>query len=757
MQNENLTETYEFLMTPSNERYYSNETYYGVYEFSTKDKIPHTEKYDFLEDKVNIGMLAGITGKLEYGVDYKVSAQLEYNQKYKNWQYKPAEIIPIVPTEESQSRKFLKSIISDKQTEALMEKYPDIIDRVINKQDIDLTGIKGIREKTFEKIKAKIESSYGMMELTVFLNPLGISVKAIKKLFESETSANIIKQKIKENPYIISKIKGFGFKKTDEIALKINPDLKVSKFRTIAYIQFLLKEVAKKHGHTWVSIDRFLEECKKNVPECKEFIFELMREEDSKWLYVDRQRKRIGLRSLYNLESNLASELMRLKYGSNKFVYGDVEEKIKEIEEKQGWEFTEEQLDGIKLAIESQIIAITGYGGTGKSSIANAITAILEGYRIAQVALSGKASLRLQEVTNKPSSTIHRLLKFKNGVFLHDKETPIPYDVVVIDEASMIGADLFSSLLQAIPNNTKVIIMGDIGQLESIGVGSVFKDILESNVIPIVSLTKIHRQAQKSAIITESINVRKQKHIIDKSFYGTKTLGELQDLHLDIYSDKDDTVDTILKYFNKEYETCDDIMEIQVAVPMRERGSACTYRLNNKIQDIVNPPSKDKTEVNLNIKKGMPYTIRVGDKVMNMVNQYKTEDIHGEQTPVFNGNLGIVKKIYSDEMVVDFVGVGTIIIPKGSWDSIELGYVSTAHKLQGSEFKTVIVGVDSSSYVLLSKEWLYTAITRAKKMCYLCGDNYAIRTSVSQSNLVRKLTHLKEMLVDLEYQKNKTT
>lgn len=748
---------YEFVISPSMERFYSEDSEYGVYEFSTKDKIPHTRECILFEDgnmETNIGVMAGNTGKLEYGVDYNIRAEIEYNSKYKSWQYKPIEIYPIVPTKLDQAEKFLKSIITVNQTKALLEKYPNIIDMVMNKEEIDLSDVKGIKEKSFEKIKDKIESTYGMMELAVFLSPLGVSAKAIQKLFESGTNAKVIKKQIQENPYIISNISGFGFKRADAIALKINPLLKVSKYRTVAFIRFLLKDVANNYGHTWVNVDKFLEECRKNIPECKEIIFEILKEGTNDFLYIDRERKRVGLKSLYKLELNIAVELIRLKNGYDGFRYGDIDKKIKEIEDSQGWDFTDEQIDGVKLLINNQVIAITGGAGVGKTSVATAMTKILERYSIAQTALSGKAALRIQEVTGLQASTIHRLLGFKEGKFMFNKSNPLLDEVVVIDEASMIGADLFYSLLQAIPSGSKVIIMGDVNQLESIGVGSVFKDILDSGVIPTIKLTKIHRQAQKSAIITESIKVKDQKHIIDKDFYGTRILGELQDLHLDIYEDKDETSDRIIRYFKREYEELNDIMEIQIAVPMKEKGSACVYRLNNRIQEIVNPSNIKKKEVNLNIRKGLPYVIREGDKVMNMVNQYNTEDTSGNVIPVFNGNLGIVKQIYHNYMVVDFVGIGELVIEKKNWSNIELGYASTAHKLQGSQFDTIIVGVDSSSYVMLSKEWLYTAITRAKKMCYLCGDNLSIRTSVKQSNLVKKLTHLKEFLVEKDYLKN---
>lgn len=751
-------DVYQFTITPSYQRFYSDDSNFGVYEFYTKTEAPKLERYSEMfagkDSDSFVGVIAGQTGRLELGVEYNVEAKLEYNNKYRNWQYTPQKVIPIIPADEQKIRKFLNSIITTNQTDALLEVHPNIVDMVVSGQEVDLTNVKGVKEKTFSKIQEKIINTYGSLELTIFLSPFGISQAQITKLFGSDTNPEIVKKKIQDNPYYISDIKGFGFKKADEIALKLNPNFRKSMHRTVSYVKYLLSEVANKHGHTWIGSDKFLEECRNNIPECKEFIFEILRNPDNnKWLFIDRERKMIGLKGNYNLENRIANDLLRLRDAESDIEYDNADETIKKVEQLQGWEFTDEQISTIYDALNSNVICITGFGGTGKTSIANAITKVLKNYTVAQTALSGKASLVIKEATGIESYTIHRLLGYKGHKFKFNKDNKMNHDIYIIDEASMIGADLFSKLLEAIPNGAKVIIMGDISQLESIGVGSVFKDIMKSGVIKTSRLTKIHRQAQKSAIITESIKVKDQKHIVPKGFIGEKTLGELQDLHLDIYANKIETRGKIISYFEKCLKENNNYMETQVIVPMKERGYACTYMLNTRLQDIANPPSKNKPEVNLGVKTKMPYCIRLHDKVINMKNQYNVVDVYGEETPVFNGNVGMVVAINENDMVIDFIGIGEIIIPKKSWNEIELGYAGTAHKFQGSQFDKVIVGIDASSYVMHSKEWLYTAITRAKSECYLVSDIFSIRSCVSKSNLIHKLTHLDSLLIEKDYKK----
>ena len=746
-------DVYKFVLSTTTKRFYSDNNEFGVYDFITEDDIPVEDNavpmlFGNDEKRINRGVIAGTTGELENGIYYDVEAEVVYNQKFDSWQYKPIKIIPLVPTDIDKSRKFLQSVITKAQTDALLNKYPDIIDKIMNGDKIDLKNIKGVKDKSFVKIEEKIKKTYGMMDLVVFLRPLGVTIKTIEKLFKSGTSSSVIKKKLIENPYILTRIDGFGFKRADEIALKIAPHIVCSEFRTQSFMVNLLNDVANQYGHTWVNTGKFLEECRRNIPECKNYVMATLENGSNSIFYIDKESKRIALQKNRRLESSISQELKRLLNGSDEFLYNDVSKTINNIEKSQMWDFTDEQLDGVQLIQDNNVIAVTGGAGSGKTSVATAMTKILEDYSVVQVALSGRAALRIKNVTGVDSSTIHRLLKFKDSAFVYNENNKLPHDVIVIDEASMIGASLFNSLLCAIKTGAKLIVMGDVDQLDSIGVGSVFKDMLDSGVIPKVRLTKVHRQAQRSAILMESINIKKQKQIFEKDFYGKKILGALQDLTLDIHEDSENLSDKIISYFKQEYERVSNIMDVQIVVPMRERGELSVYALNNRIQAIVNPRQTNKIEIELSLKSGNKYIVREGDKVINRKNHYGIPDVNDIETNIFNGNIGIVKELVDTYMVVEFIGIGEVVIDKDKWKNIELGYVSTTHSYQGEQSKSIIVGLDMSAYVMLSKEWLYTAITRAMEQCILVAENRAVQMSINQSKTSVKMTFLKEFLIN---------
>lgn len=384
-------------------------------------------------------------------------------------------------------------------------------------------------------------------------------------------------------------------------------------------------------------------------------------------------------------------------------------------------------------------------GNTGKSSIVSGILNVLSSYSSKQCALSGKASVNLTQNTGKEGFTIHRLLEYtpKEG-FLRNENNPLDTHIVILDEISMVDVKLFNSLVKAIPNGAKLILLGDSGQLESMGVGNLMKDLINSGVVPIVNLDKIHRQAEKSAIITNSIDIWNGKQIIDKDFIGIETRGELQDLTLDITKDKQDTSKNIMKYFKELYPTVNDIMDLQVIVPVKERGECCVVKLNNLIQEYIrdyNNCSKDEECISVG-----NYELYKGDKVINVRNNYDTKTPFGEDIPIMNGNFGIITSIESSSIVVEFEKIGKVVIPSEHLKYIELGYVATTHKLQGSGIKKVICGLDSSHYTMLSKEMLYTMLTRAKEYCVLCGDNKAIRKAVTINKTRYKQTFLEGFL-----------
>lgn len=401
-------------------------------------------------------------------------------------------------------------------------------------------------------------------------------------------------------------------------------------------------------------------------------------------------------------------------------------------------------------------------GNCGKTSTANGICSLYDDYNILACALSGKASVRITEATGLPASTIHRALGYQNGKFMFNKDNKLAVDIVLIDEATMINGTLFLSLLEAIPTGAKVIIMGDVQQLTPIGNCQVFADILDSNVLPVVKLTKPHRQALMSGIIPTSIKVANQEQIFANSFEGNEILGELKDMELDVTGNKESRSDSIISHFQTEMDKYHDIIEVQVCVPMRLKGELSCYNLNTKIQDIYNPKFADGNEIEILLEKKnedvKKYHIRVGDKVLNTKNNYKCTNTDGDTTPVFNGNIGIVKEIEDNGYcTIDFVGIGEVVFSKTDSKNLELAYACTVHKMQGSGFTSTIVGMDTGSYIMNNSELLYTAITRAKKYCVLVGNNYAISKAIQTKEVKTKQTFLRDMLLENSYRLKEVT
>ena len=324
---------------------------------------------------------------------------------------------------------------------------------------------------------------------------------------------------------------------------------------------------------------------------------------DNEDVVVLENGSKIALKRFYDLEKNIMGELLRLQIGRIKVIESDFDEFeselhkdyipksfnignwetiIQRVEENQGFSFTDEQKSAIKLSLDNHVMALTGLAGAGKTSTANGICSLYDNYNILACALSGKASVRITEATGLPRST-PQTLGYQNGVFLFNKENKLAVDIVLIDEATMINGTLFLSLLEAIPTGAKVIIMGDVQQLTPIGNCQVFADILDSNVLPVVKLTKPHRQALMSGIIPTSIKVANQDRFL-QCFEGNEILGELKDMELDITSSKESMSDTILNHFQTEMSKYSDIMEVQVCVPMRLKGELSCYNLNTKFR-----------------------------------------------------------------------------------------------------------------------------------------------------------------------------
>lgn len=630
---------------------------------------------------------------------------------------------------------FLEQIIGKNIAKNLVDTFEDPIKIIEERDNEKLLSIKGIGESTLDRLYKNIDSNKDYTQLYAKLCPLGISKNLIKKTADQLKSPEIALDLFLNNPYVLcKKVTGIGFKTADEIAIKVNESLLYSDYRLEAAVYHFLEE-AGESGKTYLLWHQLTTELNQimyyDVSKLYKIITRLI---SNKEVWISNDRNKFALQYYIDLETNIAKELFRIQNAkTNIEIPNNWKEIVETIEFSQGWNYTDEQMNGIKSVLNNNLIAITGYGGTGKTTVTNAVCKILSKYSIAQCALAAKAAQRIQEVTGIPASTIHRLLGQDEEYYA---------DILIVDECSMINGSLFLKLLRATKDGTKVILLGDIGQLQAIGNCNVFADILASNKIEHVKLTKIHRQAAKSAIITKSIDIRHQKMLYESNFSGHKVLGELQDLELFISNTKENLQNTIVEEFLKDYEDLNkNIMELQIITPMKSRGLICTKELNILIQSkLIKPFGNTYDTGNFNIY--------VGDKVINTKNNYSAVTVDNEECPVFNGNIGIVERINDDYIVVNFPSIGVIKLRGDERKYLNLAYAITIHSSQGSQWKKVINCIDSSAYIMLTTELLYTGITRAEKHCKLIAEDSAVRKAIKTIEQNKKQTMLSQFIID---------
>ena len=731
--------------------------------------------------------LKGNVPTLNYGATYKLTCVLEEsNEKYGDT-YKILFMNKMIDLgDEYKQKEFLSTILTERQVEELFKTHGDNVISLLDEGNTEeLCKVKGITAKKAKRILSIYNDAKDYSDILMELAKLNLTNTFIKKITDYYSNPETAIKVVRENPYKLIEIDGIGFKMADSIALKVGMD-KFDIRRVGGYMVHYLQEQGEM-GRSYVLYDELL----KAVYDTLGFVpEEIMRRVakvlvEQKTLIVSSDAQKIALNKYYKLETKLAKEIIRLAKGLNdnnnneicdvdnecvsdinmktkletyvptlKFV--DVEERLAEIERGQGFEFTEEQKQAILSIMDNNVVVLTGLAGAGKSSTANGIVNLFDNANVVATALSGKASVRLKEATGLNATTIHRALGYGGGGFEYNKNNKMPCDVVVIDEATMINGSLFLCLLEAIPTGAKVIILGDIQQLTPIGNCQVFNDLLTCGVIKTVKLTKPHRQALRSGIIPLSIEIANNKPIFNNKFTGKQTLGELQDMFLDVHNKDCDLAQLVVEKFKEEMEIYKDVMKVQVCVPMRLRGSLSCYNLNNMIQEVYNPKNEfvdNEDCIRILMEKGTDeddrreYVLRVNDKVVNTVNNYNTISTNGVKTPIYNGNIGCITSIGSDGIVtIDFEGIGEVILDKNESKNLELAYAMTTHKLQGSGFDSVIVAMDGSSFIMNNAEQLYTAITRAKKRCTLVGDTTAIRKAILTKEVNKKQTFLCDFL-----------
>lgn len=712
--------------------------------------------------------VVGIMPYLMEDADYEISATEVENKKYGK-QYQVNSINLYLPNgiESKEGQKEFLDIIFTKLQ--VKEMYEALDDPYMTLKDGDISSLVKVKNcgmKTavawIDKFKTYMPLSNAMKELSEY----GLTEALLRRIVNHYKSSDIAVEIIQNKPYKLIEVNGVGWHKCDEIAMKggLKPD---SPERIGTYILYYLQERANE-GYSYIPADANTEIENGIVSKTQkpinfidtmiEFFGDDISDEalkggldyanDQLWFSDD--RKFVGLKRIYDLEMNVAENLIRIRDGENDFKYSNWKDIIKQKEIDQGWEYNEQQIEGIKAVLENQVVVITGKAGTGKSSIVDAMIAVLQGYSYAQTALSGRAAARMAEITHEEGYTIHRLLGFpkgdrNHGGFVFHEDNKLPRDIIILDEVSMVDGELFNRLVKAIKTGSKLIMLGDTGQLECIGCMNIAADLIASKEIVSIELSQIHRQAANSGIITESIKAREGIQLIEKDWIGTEVRGKLNDLVLDCFSDKSNTFYKVMQHASSELEDGTDIMDLMVIAPSYKNESGVD-NLNAALQSLYNPDSPEKKEVFVQ-KSSKAWILREGDKIINVQNDYYAKNKF--TAGIFNGNIGVVKNIDIDAntIAVDFQDIpGIMILPKKNWKDLELGYAITCHKAQGSQCKKVIVGLDFGSFIQLSREWVYTAMTRAIDKCYMVAQNNALRYAVSKNSISVKRTHLVKLL-----------
>lgn len=730
---------YQCIAIPVAEIYYNEDSVWGVYELKTETKLPYAkESIDIFTPppykSYSYFKLTGKMQKLVIGTEYNLEIKLTHHQKY-GYSFVISSISQDLPKTYDSQKNFLLSICTEGQVKTLLESYPNLVEEVIAGTDnVDVNKLYGIKDFYWNLIKKKILENYIIADLLSFLTPYGVSYNKIKTLLKNEENPYLLKQMLLEDPYILTEIHGISFKTADELSLKIRPDLRVSDKRTISFIKDYMKSVGEDEGHTWIDLEILRNEISNNLIECKDIFDQIIDEEKNDGKFLRIEKNKIGL-DYYNF---VETEIWRIIKNKSletplEISQNEIDEGIQDAEKIQGFNFTEEQKQVLITATKSNFNIITGKAGSGKTTLARGLLNIYKNRHIGACALSAKAAKRINETTGFQAMTIHRLLGAQGiNQFFYDEISKMPYEVIFVDESSMIYGGLFYYLLRAVKPDCKVILCGDSAQLPPIGWGNIFSDLLEKQNLQINYLTKIMRQAEASGIISDANKIRNGLNPIDKP--ALKEIhGELQDMIYAFREDRNQINKLALNSFMRSVEE-EGLDNVFILVPRKNDVVNSTFEINKKVQDLLlseNLPS---------ITHGLK-TFRLGCRIIHTVNNYDKNVMNGEVGYVtsagYIGKSKCIEVTYPDKPIV--------LYTDSEINEIELAYALTTHKFQGSEANTIVTVIDNSHFMLLDNCYLYTTITRAKKRCLLIAEPYAFKTAVLTNKSIARQTWLKDM------------
>lgn len=734
---------YKIKVEPKVCKFYNDENNYGIY--TCKDLDTEMIEKGILDEDWTSYETINIVGnmpKLILGKSYNAIAEVVYHNSF-GQQFKIHSIFSLDSNNSEDEKAMLMEFVAGSIYNQIVLIYDYPLTALLN-GTFDYDKIKGMGKERYESLLRKAEDSQKYIKAQSELGRYGISFNTIIDIVDRYGSSELAVEKVKKNPYVLyHDIKGIGFLKADVIARSIGFAYDCPE-RKVAGIVYAL-ELEEYAGNTW----GYISSVKNKVEELLKLDFSDFDEYlNNKMFYFD--EKRIAMKKVYKCEEEISLQLHRLNINDNKSNIDEnaIEVKVTSLEKKSKFKYTESQKRLFYEFNKNNVIILTGFAGTGKTFLMNGLLKIVQDnyFHIMLVSPTAKAAKVLSNSTGKKATTIHRALKYSFGKFEYNIDNKLKCDLMIIDEASMIDIYLFRSLLQALPDGCKVLIIGDTAQLESVAVGNVLHDIINSYCFPVISLKDVFRQALDSGILSNATKVREgRKFYQDDDSVDSYEYGVNKDFKLwfGLKEQSCERVKFIYEHAIKKW-SLDDIL---VITPMKV-GNSGVINLNRELQGISNPCSANKNEINLD-----KVIFREGDKVRHTKNDYQAMWYDEFYNPViydvgvFNGDFGIIKHITSNNEI--FVDYGEKIIKYVKpYKNLDLAYAITAHSSQGSQSKVVIGVMDISHYMNLKRNLLYTLITRAQEKLFLVADKKALGIAMYNNTIPKKQTFLEEKIKD---------
>lgn len=663
----------------------------------------------------------------------------------------------VLPTTADSIFKYLSSGIikgiGEVTARKIVDKFGDDTLRILQFEPIRLSEIKGISVDKALQIGQAFMEREQIRQTVMFLQNYGISATYAVKVWKKFGSESV--NEIKNNPYrLTDEDINIGFKIADRVAISLGID-RESEFRIASGIQYALSK-AVQDGHVYLPSEILVSYTSKLLdisPESVEETLSRMVFEESIYIEKADDTDRVYLTAFYKAEQYVGRKLNILSSYTPKKEISNLDKILQGVENELNIEYTDEQLDAIRLSATESILVVTGGPGTGKTTLIKGIISMFEqcDMKIVLAAPTGRAAKRMTEATGREAKTIHRLLEMEFSLdeshreFKKNERDPIDADIIIIDEASMVDILIMNALLKAVEPGTRLILVGDVDQLPSVGPGRVLHDIIESRCIKTVRLTRIFRQAQESFIVLNA-------HRINKGEFPELNTPK-DDFFFIPRSSSRSTASAILELCTvriPEKFGLDPLKDIQVLSPAK-KGDSGVYNLNVMLQQSLNPP---KSGVREKPYRGMVF--REKDRVMQIKNNYNLswKIIEGDKgviegEGVFNGDMGIIREIDTENnyLTVLFDDGKLVEYDFDMLDELEHSYAITVHKSQGSEFPAVVIALSGIPPMLRCRNLLYTAITRAKHLVVLVGDIEILKQMVNNITEKERFTGLKERLI----------